>query len=58
MGVFTSFKVYIVLGNDAMQTADAIAAALLKIAKNLEHGHVAGQIMDLNGNNVGTYELR
>ena len=55
------FELRILLENDAMQTADDVAAALRRVADYLsETGgfeHVAaGSVRDLNGNTVGEWE--
>lgn len=52
------FRLEIALGNDAMRTPEDIAAALSQAAATLNKWsdfHHAGQIIDANGNQVGTY---
>ena len=56
------FRLTIKLGNDAMQSADDIAAALVRTAARVARRGEAiqgdsGVIMDDNGNRVGTWEL-
>lgn len=51
------FNLKITLGNDAMQTADDVAAALRTVIEKLEAGRTSGRIMDLNGNSVGDWDL-
>lgn len=51
------FTVEITLGNDAMLTAEDVAAALRTIANKLETGNHKGRVMDVNGNTVGSYCL-
>ena len=50
------FYLRIELGNEAMQTPDDIADALLKVATQVRDGRVEGGINDINGNSVGRYE--
>ena len=51
------FTLQIELGNEAMQTPEDIADALRKAASKLEAGYGTGNIMDLNGNSVGSYAI-
>ena len=51
------FTLEITLGNDAMQTTEDIADALQRTASKLESGYRTGNIMDLNGNSVGSYAI-
>lgn len=63
------FKLNIKLGNEAMQTLPAVAAALRKLADKLDYGctefvfdengnyECTGFVFDENGNTVGKYEL-
>jgi len=51
------FKIWITLGNEAMQTGDDIARALRDVAAKLEGGEIEGTIRDENGNKVGTFKL-
>ena len=50
------FKLNIKLGNEAMQTLPAVAAALRKLADKLDYG-CTEFVFDENGNTVGKYEL-
>lgn len=54
------FTVKIKLGNAAMQTAEDIAEALRRLADKVESADVEsdrGVVMDLNGNQVGSWEI-
>lgn len=50
------FKCTIELGNDAMQTPEAVADALEQVAARLRGGARSGTIVDDNGNKVGRFE--
>ena len=53
------FNLKIEMGNDAMQTPEDVADALETVAAKMKNsGSRSGPIFDLNGNKVGTYELR
>jgi hypothetical protein len=54
----SSFTLKIKLGNEAMQTDDDISSALKEVAYNVESGITSGKIFDLNGNSVGTYQVK
>lgn len=57
------FKLIIELGNDAMQTADELAEALRNAATRIETQYNElssgqyGGVKDVNGNNVGEWEV-
>jgi hypothetical protein len=52
----TTFDVRITLGNDAMESANDVAAALRSIANRLDNEHATqGVIRDANGNAVGEW---
>lgn len=51
------FKLQIDLGNDAMTSADDVARALERIARQLRAGQARGVVRDVNGNVVGAYAL-
>ena len=51
------FKLQIDLGNDAMTSADDVARALERVARQLRAGKVRGNISDDNGNTVGAFAL-
>lgn len=55
-----TFVLRIELGNDAMQTPADIAAALRKLANDLERGFSTryGTLRDVNGNTVGSWEVQ
>lgn len=58
-----TFTLTIELGNDAMQDYVDIASALTKLSERLSDvGGAAkydgGGVMDLNGNSVGSWEVR
>ena len=44
-------------GNEAMQTSEAIAAALVEVAGKIKTGRDSGRIMDSNGNSIGNWEI-
>jgi hypothetical protein len=50
-----TFTLTIKLGNDAMQTGDDIADALMAVASKVRSGHEQGRIQDENGNTVGEF---
>ena len=45
------------MGNEAMQTAEEVAAALRKVADRIENGARSGLVMDENGNSVGSWSV-
>lgn len=52
------FTLEIELGNEAMQTADDVAEALERTARQLRHlDHGEFAIFDLNGNKVGAWDM-
>lgn len=51
------FTLEITMGNDAMRTPEDIATALGDVASRVQAGYGNGNIRDLNGNAVGTYEI-
>lgn len=51
------FTLEIELGNEAMQSRSDIARALRKVSAKLQAGRDGGQVMDLNGNSVGSFGL-
>jgi hypothetical protein len=51
------FTLTIELGNDAMQSGEDVANALVEIAADLRVGQESGRIRDYNGNTVGSWEL-
>jgi hypothetical protein len=51
------FVAFIELGNDAMQSPDQIADALLQAVRGLRCGRGNGIISDFNGNRVGYWNL-
>jgi hypothetical protein len=62
-----TFVLKIQLGNDAMQSGFEVAAALRATANKIEkspHGHTEmttrdyGYVIDVNGNNVGSWEVQ
>ena len=53
-----TLEVKITTGNDAMQTDDEIAQALMRVAHRVRGGSIAGKVADINGNTVGSYEFR
>jgi hypothetical protein len=57
-----TFNLTIALGNDAMQNGDDIAEALRHTASRVEAGGLetlqSGPVRDLNGNTVGSWEVR
>ena len=53
-----TLEVKITTGNDAMQTDDEIAQALMRVAHRVRDGSIAGKVSDINGNTVGSYEFR
>jgi hypothetical protein len=52
------FVLRIRLGNEAMASLDDVAAALRDIAAKLDMGHGGGNILDYNGNVVGTFDIK
>ena len=52
------FTLEITLGNDAMQNPEDIADALRKAASRVQAGYGNGNIYDLNGNAVGSYDIK
>jgi hypothetical protein len=55
---FASFTARIELGNNAMQNAEDVADALLRLAGEIRHANrTDGAIADLNGNTVGRWRL-
>lgn len=52
------FTLEIEMGNDAMQTTEDIIDALKQVIKKMESGRDGGFIQDVNGNNVGTFEIK
>lgn len=59
-----TFKLEIEMGNDAMQTAEDVATALIQVAAKLKRGQATGEIeldegkvYDANGNYVGDFAL-
>ncbi len=52
------FTLEITLGNEAMQTPDDIAEALRRTASKVQAGYGNGGILDLNGNSVGSYDIK
>jgi hypothetical protein len=57
MATFEIFTLRIEGGNDTMQTPSDIAETLRRVAFKLEYGCSYGNIIDLNGNTVGTFRL-
>ena len=53
-----TLEVKITTGNNAMQTDDEIAQALMRVAHRVRGGSIAGKVSDINGNTVGSYEFR
>ena len=53
-----TLEVKITTGDDAMQTDDEIAQALMRVAHRVRGGSIAGKVADINGNTVGSYEFR
>ena len=53
------FTLRIKLGNEAMQTPEDVADRLLAVANRLNYGidRQSGEILDMNGNNVGHWEF-
>lgn len=51
------FKLEIEMGNDAMQSSNAIADALTVVAEKLRNGRDGGYIFDYNGNRVGAFDM-
>ena len=51
------FQLTIDLGNDAMRTPDDIAGALRQVASTVQGGTGSGKVWDVNGNNVGTFDI-
>ena len=51
------FTLTIALGNEAMQTTDDVAAALIEVANKLLAGQAGGFILDANGNPVGEWSM-
>lgn len=55
----THFIIDIQMSNDAMQTAEDVAAALMDLAKILDaQSEESGRINDINGRKVGTWEYK
>lgn len=57
-----TFRVYVILGNDAMQNAEHVAGALTKLASHLDHEGPKfmkgdGPVFDANGNTVGGWHM-
>ena len=52
------FTLEIEMGNDAMQTTEDIIDALKQVIKKMESGRDGGFIQDVNGNNVGTFDIK
>lgn len=52
-----NFTLKIKGGNEAMNDDLAVAAALRKVAQELDNGKPAGIVMDVNGNKVGEWRL-
>lgn len=55
-----TFVLKIELGNDAMRTPRNLADALVLVAVKLKHvkGITQGNILDINGNSVGSWEVQ
>lgn len=53
-----TFKLTIRLGNDAMQTREDVAEALVRVAEKLRAGLETTTIRDLNGNTVGEWSYK
>jgi len=53
----TQFKIWITIGNAAMQTGEDLARALRDVVERLECGQTDGRIRDENGNTVGMFEI-
>lgn len=53
----STFTLRIEMGNDAMDTADAVACALDELAERLRRAdaETSGSICDANGNTVGEW---
>ena len=56
--IMAKFTLEIELGNEAMQTPEDIAEALRKTASHVQAGYGNGTIRDLDGNSVGSYDIR
>lgn len=52
---YDKFMLSMVMGNDAMQTADDIADRLIVVAQAIRSGNMPGTIRDINGNTIGGY---
>lgn len=50
------FKLEIKMRNATMQTVEDIAQALRDVANKLERGCTSANILDINGNVVGTFK--
>lgn len=51
------FNVEIRLGNDAMQTNEDVATALVEITSQMQQGKHYGSVFDANGNIVGNWGI-
>lgn len=54
---FGKFTLTIDIGNDAVQNEHDIADLLAKVVSKLRNGNTDDTIRDLNGNNVGSFEM-
>ena len=55
--MFGKFRLEIELGNAGMRNERHLAEAVAGVATKLEWGETTGLIRDVNGNQVGRYEL-
>ena len=65
--IMAQFTLKITLGNDAMQTGFNVAESLKKVSREIENYDYllnpemkgeTGKIMDLNGNTVGSWQVK
>lgn len=52
------FRLEITLGNDAAQSRDEVAGMLERVARRLNDGWSNGEILDENGNLVGSWSYQ
>lgn len=55
--MYSSFKLTIEMGNEAMQSRDDVVDALKQVIAKIEKGRDGGFMQDKNGNNVGSFDF-
>lgn len=55
MAKYKMFELKVVAENEAARTADHISELLKSVANDIDNGKYSGNILDQNGNTVGSF---